>query len=393
MKFSILLSSLLLLPVFVMAGGDTGFVPLVGIPGIQGGDFNQYVNALYGLAISIAALIAVVKIVLAGAKYMMDDIVTHKSEAKEDIKNALIGLLIIIGAWIILNTINSNLTNLSINADPVPFDNSIPPFINRVDSLVERAQELNSVVKYAYCKDFWDQSDCIEACRTTYRGEMSYDGPNSCAYIEAIANECDPNLSADCCITIKGGDWNNSDKICSRLEVVALQRELECYSENKTWDAEKKLCTTVRCPNNGSICTVNGSYKQDFADENCPPEATSCRTIPSVVYCQGLIEGNLSGCQNQCLEVRNGVAFNEDTWDCVFINGERPVTNTLNIDLNITYTQKQNEDEIAGDYPVRQIEIISNTSVNGLVKVRYKDTGKEVDMACDYIVPNPCVNN
>jgi hypothetical protein len=91
------------------------FTPLVSIPGLQNAtDLNAYINALYSLSISIAALIAVVKIVLAGAKYMLDDLVSGKQQAKTDIWNALIGLLIIIGAWLILNTINSDLTNPSI---------------------------------------------------------------------------------------------------------------------------------------------------------------------------------------------------------------------------------------------------------------------------------------
>lgn len=121
-------------PTIVLAGGGNGFTPLVGIPNLQDQtNFNSYINALYAMAISIAALIAVIKIIIAGAKYMLDDIVTHKSEAKEDIKNSLIGLLIIIGAVIILTTINSNLTNTSINAEGVAVNDVIPPIERRLN--------------------------------------------------------------------------------------------------------------------------------------------------------------------------------------------------------------------------------------------------------------------
>jgi hypothetical protein len=137
-KLLIFLAVVACLPLVTLAGGGQGFTPLVGIPGLPSdGSFDGYVDALYALAISIAALVAVVKIVLAGAKYMMDDIVTHKSEAKEDIKNALIGLLIIIGAVIILNTINSDLTNLAITAPPVVVDDSVPPPSEVYDTAVE----------------------------------------------------------------------------------------------------------------------------------------------------------------------------------------------------------------------------------------------------------------
>jgi len=94
----------------------TAFTPLVGIPYIDTSSTNLslpgYVNALYTAAISIAAFMAVVKIIFAGVKYMLSDVVTTKEESKKDIRGALIGLLIVVGAVLILNTINPNLTGL-----------------------------------------------------------------------------------------------------------------------------------------------------------------------------------------------------------------------------------------------------------------------------------------
>jgi Type IV secretion system pilin len=115
----------LFLPVSVFAAE---FKALVGIPGIDNitgdGGLNDYINALYRLSISIAALLAVIKIVIAGAKYMLTDIVPAKEEAKKDIQGALIGLLIVIGAIIILNTINTDLTNVNFNLDNVVLDDA-----------------------------------------------------------------------------------------------------------------------------------------------------------------------------------------------------------------------------------------------------------------------------
>ena len=88
---------------------------LVGLPIDTKGSFDQYINLLYKMSISIAALLAVVKIIIAGAKYMLSDVVTTKSAAKNDIKGALLGLLLIVGAVIILNTINPALTDGGLN--------------------------------------------------------------------------------------------------------------------------------------------------------------------------------------------------------------------------------------------------------------------------------------
>lgn len=98
-------------------GAETQFVPLVGIPFMDmGADLNldNYVNNLYRAAITIAALLAVIRIIFAGFQYMLSDIVTQKTDARKSIKNALLGLLIVIGAVLILETINPNLIRVPI---------------------------------------------------------------------------------------------------------------------------------------------------------------------------------------------------------------------------------------------------------------------------------------
>lgn len=102
------------------------FTPLVGIPGVNANStIGQYVNALYILSISIAAFLAVIKLIIAGVKYMTSDIITSKENAKKDIKGALFGLLIVLGAVLILSTINSQLTGFDIltpNPNPPAYD-------------------------------------------------------------------------------------------------------------------------------------------------------------------------------------------------------------------------------------------------------------------------------
>jgi len=106
------------LPTIALAQGSAaeGFVPLIGIPGLSADQYgiSGYINALYLLSISVAAFLAVGMLILAGFKYMLTDVVTQKEEAKKDIRGAVIGLLIVIAAVLILNTINPQLRNLQI---------------------------------------------------------------------------------------------------------------------------------------------------------------------------------------------------------------------------------------------------------------------------------------
>lgn len=137
------------LPVLV---GAEGFQPLVGIPGLTDGDggmdsYSSYVNALYAIAIGIAGLLAVIKLIFAGTKYMLSDIVTDKQSAKKDIKWALVGLIVVLGAVVILTTINTDLTNADIAIEEVnitPGDGGFGGALNeRIEALTSATAQCN----------------------------------------------------------------------------------------------------------------------------------------------------------------------------------------------------------------------------------------------------------
>lgn len=135
-----LLYSLLLvatsLPILVYGQGKV-YSPLVNIPGNGANGFEEYISFLYGASISIAALLAVVKIIIAGAKYMLSDIVTNKGEALSDIQGAILGLLLILGAVIILEFINPQLIKREIKFQTI----APPPTINARNSAVAVAEQ------------------------------------------------------------------------------------------------------------------------------------------------------------------------------------------------------------------------------------------------------------
>jgi Type IV secretion system pilin len=228
-KLFIFLATIAFVPFCALAGGGEGFTPLVGIPGLPSdGSFDGYVDALYALAISIAALVAVVKIILAGAKYMMDDIVTHKSQAKEDIKNALIGLLIIIGAVIILNTVNSDLTNLDITAQPIEIDNTTPSI--QIDSALSECE---------------GDEDCVISNCSTLTSNYAILGVDYSTPTQLCNRVCDAI----------GGTFIDSDRGC-------------LYSQDEytnALDEQRSLLETSLCPNGDDyICTVQPCLDDSF---------------------------------------------------------------------------------------------------------------------------------
>lgn len=108
-----LLSVALLVPVVASAQ----YVPLspnLPLIGRNFGDLNSLLNNLLTISVAVAALLAVIMIAIGGFKYMTTDSVFQMSGAKEQIANAVIGLLIVISAILILTTINPNLVSLNL---------------------------------------------------------------------------------------------------------------------------------------------------------------------------------------------------------------------------------------------------------------------------------------
>lgn len=81
--------------------------------GCIGNDIGKYLNIIFKLAIGICAALAVVMLIINGITYMGDESIFKKTEAKSKMFSAIFGLLIAIGAWALLNTINPALTGMN----------------------------------------------------------------------------------------------------------------------------------------------------------------------------------------------------------------------------------------------------------------------------------------
>ena len=148
--FSFLLFGLIITPAITLAQENF----LVGIPGVgDNGDFDGYIQAIYVMFISLAALLAVVKIVIAGVKYMLTDIVPQKTQAKSDIQGALLGLVIVLGAVVILTVINPELTNFN-------------PQQNQIAALEPRSNEINTGTSIANSDQTLEPGDEMEWIRS-----------------------------------------------------------------------------------------------------------------------------------------------------------------------------------------------------------------------------------
>ncbi len=105
----------------------TNYKPLAPLPDVRsagtGGNLNDltgYLPNMFNLIIGLAAVLAVGWIIWGGIEYMTSDSWMGKDDGKKRIKNALIGLIIIIMSWLILYTINPRLLKLDLNIVTTP---------------------------------------------------------------------------------------------------------------------------------------------------------------------------------------------------------------------------------------------------------------------------------
>ncbi|HWO07724.1 MAG TPA: hypothetical protein VNM40_04065 [Candidatus Paceibacterota bacterium] len=87
-------------------------------------DLATFFNVAFKSAIVIGAMLAVLRLGYAGFIYMTTDVWSSKQSATTIIQETVLGLLLLLGVWLILNQINPDLLNLDIlrNVEPVQTD-------------------------------------------------------------------------------------------------------------------------------------------------------------------------------------------------------------------------------------------------------------------------------
>lgn len=88
----------------------------LGIPGIKPeAPPSDFIGAIYKFALMISGVLALGAIVYGGVKYMTAaGNPSGQSEGREWIKGAIFGLILLFGAYFILNIINPDITRLSL---------------------------------------------------------------------------------------------------------------------------------------------------------------------------------------------------------------------------------------------------------------------------------------
>lgn len=90
---------------------DDTYTLLAPLPGLKTAPNNigDYFNIIFRIAIALCAVLAVIMIIIGGIGYMGSESIFGKTESKSRIMAAILGLLIALGAYALLKTINPDL--------------------------------------------------------------------------------------------------------------------------------------------------------------------------------------------------------------------------------------------------------------------------------------------
>lgn len=86
---------------------------------IKNVDIPNYLDLIYKIGIGLAGVLALIMLFFGGIQYMSTDALTGKESGRDKMRNAILGLLLALGSYAILNTINPKLLNFTFGIDSV----------------------------------------------------------------------------------------------------------------------------------------------------------------------------------------------------------------------------------------------------------------------------------
>lgn len=217
------------------AQGGFNYQLLEKIPGAEGvgSDLPGYVKAVYNTALVIVVLSAVLMLSIGGFMYLTSAGNTAAlTTAKGVIFDAVIGLAIALAAWLLLNVINPDLVNVTINSlSPISLPSKPPTgpppapgtgtgcggySVNGISSnqCGDVAQPLSDILNCMYGKDpntkITSVSDSagFDTCKNNWSDPVCAHSQTSCHYgggAPQTSAECQKSYAADFSIKNGGG--------------------------------------------------------------------------------------------------------------------------------------------------------------------------------------------
>lgn len=190
-----------------------------------------YLNIIIRLFIGLCAVAAVVMIVIAGVEYSTAELISSKEAAKERIRNAILGLLLALGSYTILFTINPDLLNTDVDIGGGTITSAGEVTIKDLDNVIK------------------------------FNNGGGYSGGGGALPKEIAGTICDKNVvtryARDAGLSITEGQ--------AKTFACLAAAESSCGNNNTSYTNAKgafQIITSIHkdCINRFSVCQTNGIY-------------------------------------------------------------------------------------------------------------------------------------
>jgi len=246
--------------------------------GFDADSFSKFLNNAFKIGLTVAIVLSIVMFVIGGIQYMGSDSFSNKEEAKSKFINSVWGLILALGIFLFLNTINPDLVNFKLKISrpelppPAPSTSIAAPgqpasVLDRADDDAARAilREANVLVNKSFCEKVGD----INCTRV---GDLATDVISKISNLSKRCN-CGP-------IRITGGtEWwlhgnRNTDLTLNNTDHRPRGRAVDFSKENGLFnrfiqDVDNSLRPMQTA--NGPLYQMTGVGK--FLDENIPGNA------------------------------------------------------------------------------------------------------------------------
>jgi hypothetical protein len=205
-------------------------------------DFLTYLTGGFKLAIAAASILAVIMITYGGFEYMLSAVPGRKANGKETITNALQGLILALGSYLILSFINPDLTILKFNPTPdatitAPTDSTLYLTPSSVDYKVQGqiAKELRDELTQA--KQNLDAAQANGTPDQVQAAQAEYTRLSNTAAMNSALNDIDQKEGYTRIQSILSGD---GDAQTNRNKAIKLEQQMLDTGRNNVNDLRSR---------------------------------------------------------------------------------------------------------------------------------------------------------
>lgn len=204
-----------------------------------------YLRGIFETTIGIGGVLAVIMIVICGIKLMATGSVSGKNEAKECITNAIFGVLLAIGSWLILNTINPILLKAEPSALGAPVQTAAAPHIALIEPNPTR-------------------QGCYFKYKDNITGDVKFSRSDTCTACESQRNQFQADVATYQIQSLCYDPTKNATPPTSSAPPVSVG--IRCpYTGTNLCEGKYRQCTNPKCAqfagmaaaNAGGVATAN----------------------------------------------------------------------------------------------------------------------------------------